>query len=185
MATLAVSHKTSSFNGTASIRPTAAARPAAYGRPRCVRVTATIVIGLAADSGCGKSTFMRRMTNVFGGSPKPPAGGNPDSNTLISDITTVICLDDYHCLDRNGRKKEGVTALDSRAQNFGEPRVCLPAGFARPSPLGSRWRPCRGIGPWVWEGAGGARRGKKECFQPLNLFAPPLPISAQTSCISR
>ena len=28
------------------------------------------------------------------------AGGNPDSNTLISDSTTVICLDDYHSLDR-------------------------------------------------------------------------------------
>ena len=36
------------------------------------------------------------MTSIFGGDPKPPAGGNPDSNTLISDMTTVICLDDYH-----------------------------------------------------------------------------------------
>ena len=26
-----------------------------------------IVIGVAADSGCGKSTFMRRLTNTFGG----------------------------------------------------------------------------------------------------------------------
>eukprot|EP00898_Chlorokybus_atmophyticus_P005969 jgi/Chlat1/6373/Chrsp44S05837 len=78
----------------------------------------TIVIGLAADSGCGKSTFMRRMTNVFGGNAKPPKGGNPDSNTLISDMTTVICLDDYHSLDRNGRKKENVTALHPRAQKF-------------------------------------------------------------------
>ncbi|KAL0026619.1 hypothetical protein WJX77_011459 [Trebouxia sp. C0004] len=78
----------------------------------------TVVIGLAADSGCGKSTFMRRMTSVFGGSPKPPAGGNPDSNTLISDMTTVICLDDYHSLDRGGRKRESVTALDPKAQNF-------------------------------------------------------------------
>jgi phosphoribulokinase len=34
----------------------------------------TVVIGLAADSGCGKSTFMRRMTSVFGGAPHPPAG---------------------------------------------------------------------------------------------------------------
>ncbi|KXZ49505.1 hypothetical protein GPECTOR_21g731 [Gonium pectorale] len=78
----------------------------------------TVVIGLAADSGCGKSTFMRRMTSIFGGVPKPPAGGNPDSNTLISDMTTVICLDDYHCLDRNGRKVKGVTALAPEAQNF-------------------------------------------------------------------
>eukprot|EP00879_Flechtneria_rotunda_P000142 GHRR01000209.1.p1 GENE.GHRR01000209.1~~GHRR01000209.1.p1 ORF type:complete len:398 (+),score=126.83 GHRR01000209.1:57-1196(+) len=79
----------------------------------------TVVIGLAADSGCGKSTFMRRMTSIFGGSPKPPTGGNPDSNTLISDMTTVICLDDYHSLDRKGRAEKGVTALAPEAQNFG------------------------------------------------------------------
>jgi phosphoribulokinase len=78
----------------------------------------TIVIGLAADSGCGKSTFMRRLTSVFGGAAEPPKGGNPDSNTLISDTTTVICLDDYHSLDRTGRKQKGVTALDPRANDF-------------------------------------------------------------------
>lgn len=77
-----------------------------------------VVIGLAADSGCGKSTFMRRLTSVFGGAAEPPKGGNPDSNTLISDTTTVICLDDYHSLDRTGRKEKGVTALDPRANNF-------------------------------------------------------------------
>ena len=33
-------------------------------------------------------------------------------------MTTVICLDDYHSLDRFGRKTEGVTALDPKAQNF-------------------------------------------------------------------
>lgn len=78
----------------------------------------TLVIGLAADSGCGKSTFMRRLTSVFGGAAVPPKGGNPDSNTLISDTTTVICLDDYHSLDRTGRKEKGVTALDPRANDF-------------------------------------------------------------------
>merc|ERR1719375_2170570 len=78
----------------------------------------TVVIGLAADSGCGKSTFMRRMTSIFGGEPKAPEGGNPDSNTLLSDKTTVICLDDYHCLDRFGRKEKNVTALAPEAQNF-------------------------------------------------------------------
>eukprot|EP00850_Spirogloea_muscicola_P002057 SM000008S22146 [mRNA] locus=s8:40524:42529:- [translate_table: standard] len=61
---------------------------------------------------------MRRMTSVFGGTARPPQGGNPDSNTLISDTTTVICLDDYHSLDRNGRKAAAVTALDPRANNF-------------------------------------------------------------------
>ena len=46
------------------------------------------------------------------------SGGNPDSNTLLSDMTTVICLDDYHSLDREGRKREKVTALAPEAQNF-------------------------------------------------------------------
>lgn len=32
--------------------------------------------------------------------------------------TTVICLDDYHSLDRNGRKEKAVTALAPEAQNF-------------------------------------------------------------------
>ena len=48
----------------------------------------------------------------------PLPGGNPDSNTLISEMTTVICLDDYHLHDRNGRKVAKVTALDEKAQNF-------------------------------------------------------------------
>ena len=26
-----------------------------------------VVIGIAADSGCGKSTFVRRLTSIFGG----------------------------------------------------------------------------------------------------------------------
>jgi phosphoribulokinase len=61
---------------------------------------------------------MRRVTGIFGGDPKPPAGGNPDSNTLISEMTTVICLDDYHSLDREGRKVAKVTALAPESQNF-------------------------------------------------------------------
>ncbi|GAV66641.1 PRK domain-containing protein [Cephalotus follicularis] len=84
----------------------------------CAAAGGTVVIGLAADSGCGKSTFMRRLTSVFGGAAEPPKGGNPDSNTLISDTTTVICLDDYHSLDRYGRKEKKVTALDPRANDF-------------------------------------------------------------------
>ena len=57
-----------------------------------------IVIGVAADSGCGKSTFMRRLTSIFGGDVVGPLGGGFDNggwetNTLVSDLTTVICLD--------------------------------------------------------------------------------------------
>merc|ERR1719155_421657 len=97
--------------------PLAVSRPA-VARSAAVEMANPVVIGLAADSGCGKSTFMRRMTGIFGGDAKPPQGGNPDSNTLLSDKTTVICLADYHCLDRYGRKEQNVTALAPEAQNL-------------------------------------------------------------------
>jgi len=56
---------------------------------------------VAGDSGCGKSTFLRRLEDLFG-----------------AELMTVICLDDYHSLDRKQRKEAGVTALDPRANNF-------------------------------------------------------------------
>jgi len=82
-----------------------------------------IVIGVAADSGCGKSTFMRRVTSIFGGDVVGPLGGGFDNggwetNTLVSDLTTVICLDDYHLNDREGRKVTQRTALDTAENNF-------------------------------------------------------------------
>jgi len=82
-----------------------------------------VVIGVAADSGCGKSTFMRRLTNVFGGEGVGPLGGGFDNggwetNTLVSDQTTVICLDDYHLNDRGGRKVSKRTALHTAEQKF-------------------------------------------------------------------
>lgn len=82
-----------------------------------------IVIGVAADSGCGKSTFMRRLTSIFGGQVVGPLGGGFgnggwETNTLVSDLTTVICLDDFHLNDRAGRKVSGLTALDTRENNF-------------------------------------------------------------------
>jgi len=83
-----------------------------------------IIIGVAADSGCGKSTFMRRLTNIFGGDVVGPLGGGFgtddgwETNTLVSDLTTVICLDDYHSNDRNGRKESGLTALNTEENNF-------------------------------------------------------------------
>ena len=58
--------------------------------------------------------FFDKLSRALGVLP----GGNPDSNTLLSDMTTVVCLDDYHCLDRFGRKEKGVTALDPKAQDF-------------------------------------------------------------------
>merc|ERR1711966_276693 len=82
-----------------------------------------IVIGLAADSGCGKSTFMRRVTSTFGGDQCGPLGGgfgngSWETNTLVSDMATVICLDDYHLNDREGRKVSGLTALNTAEQKF-------------------------------------------------------------------
>jgi len=82
-----------------------------------------IVIGLAADSGCGKSTFMRRVTSTFGGEQCGPLGGGfgnggHETNTLVSDMATVICLDDYHLNDREGRKVSGLTALNTAEQKF-------------------------------------------------------------------
>lgn len=60
-----------------------------------------VLIGVAGDSGCGKSTFLRRLSDLFG-----------------EEFITVICLDDYHCLDRYQRKEQKITALDPRANNF-------------------------------------------------------------------
>merc|ERR1719159_2391788 len=82
-----------------------------------------VLIGVAADSGCGKSTFMRRLVNVFGGDTVGPLGGGFgnggwETNPLVSDQTTVICLDDYHLNDRNGRKVSGLTALNTKEQKF-------------------------------------------------------------------
>jgi phosphoribulokinase len=93
-------------------------RTAALGKDEPV-----VVIGVAADSGCGKSTFMRRLTNVFGGEQVGPLGGGFgnggwETNTLVSDQTTVICLDDYHLNDRGGRKVSGKTALHTDEQKF-------------------------------------------------------------------
>merc|ERR1712106_574301 len=81
-----------------------------------------VIIGVAADSGCGKSTFMRRLTSIFGGESKMLDIGR-ETNTLISDMTTVICLDDYHKWDRTGRASnpeypDGITALDEKCQNW-------------------------------------------------------------------
>lgn len=60
-----------------------------------------VLIGVAGDSGCGKSTFLRRLADLFG-----------------EEMMTVICLDDYHSLDRKQRKEAGVTALNPKANNF-------------------------------------------------------------------
>eukprot|EP00181_Compsopogon_caeruleus_P006606 CAMPEP_0184686354 /NCGR_PEP_ID=MMETSP0312-20130426/22116_1 /TAXON_ID=31354 /ORGANISM="Compsopogon coeruleus, Strain SAG 36.94" /LENGTH=425 /DNA_ID=CAMNT_0027141341 /DNA_START=47 /DNA_END=1324 /DNA_ORIENTATION=+ len=70
-----------------------------------------VIIGVAADSGCGKSTFLRRVTDIFGTKVSK-------SHTPQGDFMTVICLDDFHTHDRQGRKIAKVTALSPDANNF-------------------------------------------------------------------
>jgi len=72
---------------------------------------APVIIGVAADSGCGKSTFLRRILGALGTEVKP-------GHTAVGDMMTVICLDDYHINDRAGRKATGFTALDVKENDF-------------------------------------------------------------------
>merc|ERR1719181_1901519 len=111
------------------VRNSAASAPKSTSSRRSVSAAAlgkdepVVVIGVAADSGCGKSTFMRRLTNIFGGESVGPLGGGFDgggweTNTLVSDQTTVICLDDFHLNDRAGRKVTKLTALNPLENDF-------------------------------------------------------------------
>lgn len=59
------------------------------------------IIGVAGDSGSGKTTFTQGIRDIFGSS-------------LVSTIT----LDDYHRLDREGRRREGLTALNPAANRL-------------------------------------------------------------------
>jgi len=70
-----------------------------------------VIIGVAADSGCGKSTFLRRILGALG--TEVTTG-----HTAIGDMMTVVCLDDYHTNDRAGRKSTGLTALDAQENDF-------------------------------------------------------------------
>jgi len=58
-------------------------------------------LGVAGDSGSGKTTFTQGVRSIFG-----------------DDMVSTITLDDYHRLDRNGRKEQGITALDPRANRL-------------------------------------------------------------------
>merc|ERR1719460_3584227 len=109
------------FAASTSFTAGPAVAPAVSQRAAAPRMD-SVVIGVAADSGCGKSTFMRRMTSIFGGESKLLDIGR-ETNTLVSDMTTVICLDDYHKYDREGRKgnpefPDGITALAADCQDW-------------------------------------------------------------------
>lgn len=58
-------------------------------------------IGVAGDSGSGKTTFTQGIRDIFG-----------------SDLVSTITLDDYHRLDREGRRREGLTPLNPAANRI-------------------------------------------------------------------
>eukprot|EP00584_Thalassiosira_punctigera_P006165 CAMPEP_0172525076 /NCGR_PEP_ID=MMETSP1067-20121228/83_1 /TAXON_ID=265564 ORGANISM="Thalassiosira punctigera, Strain Tpunct2005C2" /NCGR_SAMPLE_ID=MMETSP1067 /ASSEMBLY_ACC=CAM_ASM_000444 /LENGTH=155 /DNA_ID=CAMNT_0013308249 /DNA_START=9 /DNA_END=472 /DNA_ORIENTATION=- len=125
MTVVALAAATASAFTTSSFRPAALRASTSSSSLDALKDGETpIIIGLAADSGCGKSTFMRRVTSTFGGDQCGPLGGGFGSedgwetNTLVSDMATVICLDDYHLNDREGRKVSGLTALNTAEQKF-------------------------------------------------------------------
>lgn len=66
----------------------------------------TYLIGVAGDSGSGKTTFSNAISAIFG-----------------SDLVSTITLDDYHILDREERTRQGITPLDPAANDL--------AGLAR------------------------------------------------------
>jgi len=112
------------IGGAVAFSPgSALSRSAVSARSTAVSMEANpVIIGVAADSGCGKSTFMRRLTSIFGGESKLLDIGR-ETNTLVSDMTTVICLDDYHKYDRTGRASnpefpDGITALAKDCQDW-------------------------------------------------------------------
>lgn len=61
----------------------------------------TYIIGVAGDSGSGKTTFSNAITAIFG-----------------SDIVSTITLDDYHIYDREERAQRGVTPLSPSANDL-------------------------------------------------------------------
>ena len=58
-------------------------------------------LGVAGDSGSGKTTFTEGIRSIFG-----------------KDLVSTITLDDYHSLDRDGRRKQGLTALNPKANRI-------------------------------------------------------------------
>jgi len=59
------------------------------------------IIGVAGDSGTGKTTFTRAIREIFG-----------------EDLVSTITIDDYHRYDRRERKELGITPLVPEANRF-------------------------------------------------------------------
>lgn len=61
----------------------------------------TYLIGVAGDSGSGKSTFSRAIVEIFG-----------------EELVSTITVDDYHSLDRKERAEKNITPLNYSANNL-------------------------------------------------------------------
>jgi len=167
-----------SFTAGPALAPNAAVRS-----PVVNMADSAVVIGVAADSGCGKSTFMRRMTSIFGGGSKLLDIGR-ETNTLVSDMTTVICLDDYHKYDREGRKSNpefpnGITALAADCQDWDKMAadvVDLKNGACRP-------RHCFAVGPLIRARMAGCTATKRapRAHARADGAPPPRPSQARPS----
>jgi phosphoribulokinase len=59
------------------------------------------IVGVAGDSGSGKTTFVRGIREILGG-----------------DIVSSFSLDDYHSLDRAERREKGITPLNPEANDL-------------------------------------------------------------------
>jgi phosphoribulokinase len=59
------------------------------------------MLAVGGDSGTGKTTLTRGIYDIFG------------AENIVN-----ICLDDYHTLDRVGRRAAGITALNPAANNM-------------------------------------------------------------------
>lgn len=59
------------------------------------------IVGVAGDSGSGKTTFAGGIKKILG-----------------EDLVSSLSLDDYHCLDRVERKKARVTPLNPKANDL-------------------------------------------------------------------
>ena len=58
-------------------------------------------LGVAGDSGSGKTTFTEGIRSIFG-----------------TDLVNTLTLDDYHSLDREGRRRQGLTPLNPKANRI-------------------------------------------------------------------
>jgi phosphoribulokinase len=70
-------------------------------KDRIIKSKRIFIIGVAGDSGSGKTTFVRGITNMFG-----------------EDMVCNFSLDDYHKYDREQREKKKITALNPEANNL-------------------------------------------------------------------